>query len=156
MCLQEFGRCLLWSEISFNEAKQSFENCKTDDGYTLPFADASFDAVLLVDVLHHAEDAEAVLREAARVAPGCVVVKDHTPAGALDYRQLALMDWWANRSFGYDLNFAYLRWNEWQQLFAASALAAQRIERKLGLYPAPFGWAFDRGLHFIAQLERSA
>lgn len=37
------------------------------DGAALPFADASFDTVLLLDVLEHVADADAVLHEIARV-----------------------------------------------------------------------------------------
>lgn len=40
----------------------------------LPFADGAFDATLLVYVLHHADDAEGVLREVVRVTSGPVVV----------------------------------------------------------------------------------
>jgi len=38
------------------------------DGRKLPFADGSFDTVLLVSALHHADNPDEVLREAARVA----------------------------------------------------------------------------------------
>ncbi len=47
------------------------------DGATLPFADGSFDTVVLIDVLHHADDPPALLAEAARVAKQHVLVKDH-------------------------------------------------------------------------------
>ena len=48
------------------------------DGKHIPFSDKSFDAVMFVDVLHHAAAPAQLLREAARVAAKCVVIKDHT------------------------------------------------------------------------------
>lgn len=48
------------------------------DGVTLPFADASFDAAMLVFVLHHCSDQERVLSEALRVAQEGVLVFEDT------------------------------------------------------------------------------
>ena len=59
--------------IDYSAAKTSFAKQKTDahvataDATRLPFADESFDAVLIRDVLHHIRDAGAVLGEAHRV-----------------------------------------------------------------------------------------
>jgi SAM-dependent methyltransferase len=44
------------------------------DGRTLPFADASFDAALCIEVLEHIEDPRAFLREVNRVAPRQLIV----------------------------------------------------------------------------------
>jgi SAM-dependent methyltransferase len=61
---------------------QSLPADKTDlllgDFTRLPFADASFDTVLLHQVLHYAQEPEAVLAEAARAARvgGCIAVVD--------------------------------------------------------------------------------
>ncbi len=44
------------------------------DGRSLPFADASFDAALCLEVLEHLEDPAAVLREIHRVAPRQLLV----------------------------------------------------------------------------------
>src|SRR5262245_6931859 len=46
------------------------------DGHHLPFDDASFDAVMLSDVLHHCIDPAEVLRECLRVSSVCVLLKD--------------------------------------------------------------------------------
>lgn len=46
------------------------------DGRTLPFEDGSFDVALLITVLHHTPDPDAVLAEAARVARRVIVQED--------------------------------------------------------------------------------
>jgi SAM-dependent methyltransferase len=48
------------------------------DGQRLPFADASFDACLLVFVLHHCRDHDAIFQEALRVARKRVIVFEDT------------------------------------------------------------------------------
>jgi SAM-dependent methyltransferase len=46
------------------------------DGRRMPFLTATFDAALLLTVLHHCYDPEAVLREALRVARRVIVLED--------------------------------------------------------------------------------
>lgn len=46
------------------------------DGTTLPFAKDSFDVALLITVLHHAPDPDAVLREVTRVARRIIVIEE--------------------------------------------------------------------------------
>jgi SAM-dependent methyltransferase len=59
--------------VDFSRAKTAFAKKATDaqtvtaDAARLPFADGSFDAVLIRDVLHHVDDPTAVLGEARRV-----------------------------------------------------------------------------------------
>ena len=49
------------------------------DWKTLPYSDASFDTALLLTVLHHTPDPDALLAEAARVARQVIVIEDiHT------------------------------------------------------------------------------
>ena len=69
------------------------------DGRSIPHADDAFDTVLLVDVLHHAAEPLAVLREAARVARGAVLIKDHVREGWLAAPILTLMDRVGNARF---------------------------------------------------------
>ncbi|MER5961402.1 methyltransferase domain-containing protein [Streptomyces sp. NPDC002057] len=68
------------------------------DGDTLPFPDKSFDAALLVFVLHHAERPEALVREVVRVTRSTVVVIEDAP------ETLAQRLWW--RGWDYLLNHA--------------------------------------------------
>ncbi len=55
------------------------------DGTTIPYGDASVDVVMFVDVLHHTDDPEVLLREARRVARRAIVLKDHTRDGLLAF-----------------------------------------------------------------------
>ncbi len=46
------------------------------DGTAIPFPDKAFDCALLLTVLHHTPDPDAVLREAARVARRIIIIED--------------------------------------------------------------------------------
>ncbi len=46
------------------------------DGKHLPFADNSFDKVLLLTVLHHIPEPELVIKEALRVADELIIIED--------------------------------------------------------------------------------
>ena len=46
------------------------------DGTTLPFGDDSFDVALVITVLHHAPDPDAVLAEVRRVARRIIVIEE--------------------------------------------------------------------------------
>jgi SAM-dependent methyltransferase len=124
------------------------------DGKTLPFVDGSFDYVTIVDVLHHTEDPAAVLTEAARVARLGIIVKDHLLEGPLAGPTLRLMDWVGNRGHNVVLPYNYLTRAEWQGAFYRARLNTVSSREKLGLYPRPFSWMFDRKLHFVALLAR--
>ncbi|HKN66593.1 MAG TPA: class I SAM-dependent methyltransferase [Gemmatimonadaceae bacterium] len=123
------------------------------DGYTIPSADKSFDAVLLVDVLHHAADAAKLLRECARVARRCVIVKDHVREGIGAEQTLRLMDWVGNAHHGVRLPYNYWSPGEWEAALAQAGLVARSWRRDLALYPPPITWLCDRSLHVLALLE---
>lgn len=126
------------------------------DGAVLPFADGRFDYVTIVDVLHHTDDPAAVLREAARVGRRGVVIKDHLRQGLLAGPTLRLMDWVGNRGHDVRLPYNYLDQAQWNGVFAQAGLAVAARQNRLGLYPMPLNWAFERDLHFVARLESAA
>jgi SAM-dependent methyltransferase len=82
--------------------------CRAFDGVHLPFADESFDGCMFVDVLHHAPDAAAILREARRVSKKFILIKDHLAESALAHFRLRVMDWVGNRAHGVALPYNYL------------------------------------------------
>ena len=122
------------------------------DGVKIPEADGSVDAVLFVDVLHHTDDPIVLLREAARVARKCVIIKDHVREGFAAGPILRAMDWVGNSRFGVRLPYLYWNTHEWNRGFAAAGLRRERWTRAVKLYPAPITWLCDRGLHVIAVL----
>ena len=106
----------------------------TYNGRELPFADETFDLVTIVDVLHHAEDPEAVVREALRVLrpDGHVVIKDHLRTSLWSSWVLLAMDNSSNFSVHELANGRYLSPIEWVNLIAA---AGGHIEEMVAPFP---------------------
>lgn len=125
------------------------------DGTTIPFPDGSFDAALFVDVIHHATDGMAVLREARRVTRDALIIKDHRRDGLLAGTTLRFMDAVGNRRHGVALPYTYWSTPEWRARFEELGLKPEVDIRRLGLYPFPASLLFDRGLHFVARLRRA-
>ena len=123
------------------------------DGRHIPFQDGAFDAAIAVDTFHHAEDADALLAECARVAR-LVVVKDHLRDPWLARPTLRFMDWVGNRRHGVSVPDDYWRRRRWEEAFARAGLAVESFHT-LDLFPVPLTWIFDRGLHFVAGLRRA-
>ncbi len=122
-------------------------------GLEIPFADDTFDGVLFVDVLHHSDDAIALLREARRVARRFVIIKDHCRNGLLAERTLRFMDDVGNARFGISLPYNYWPHERWHATFQELGLSIASWEQRLGIYPWPATLIFDRNLHFVAKLD---
>jgi SAM-dependent methyltransferase len=123
------------------------------DGERIPYEDASFDVVMLIDVLHHANDPQVLLREAKRVARQAVVIKDHTRAGFLAGPRLRFMDWVGNARHGVVLPYNYWSRNRWHSELKNLGLVVDQWSEKLHLYPWWANWLFGCSLHFIARLK---
>ena len=122
------------------------------DGRQLPFADRSFDVVMLVDVLHHAEEPHLLLSEVARVAANCVIIKDHLTGAWLSHERLRLMDWVGNIGHGVPLRYAYWSPEQWRDAFRDARLREVDRRERLGLYGPTLRWLFERRLHFVSRL----
>jgi SAM-dependent methyltransferase len=125
------------------------------DGKVIPFESGSFDAVMLVDVLHHADEPMTLLREAVRVARSTLVLKDHTRNGLWAEPTLRLMDWIGNAHDGVALPYNYWTRDQWLEAFDSLGLDVEAWVTRLRLYPPPASLAFGRSLHFIARLGLS-
>lgn len=123
------------------------------DGNTLPFGDQSFDVVMFVDVLHHTDDPNVLLTEAARVTRNRVVIKDHCRDGLLAGPTLRFMDYVGNARYGVALPYNYWPLARWQAAWTKLGLKPAVWVDELGLYPVWANWIFGRKLHFVTALE---
>lgn len=122
------------------------------DGETIPWPDDHFEVALFVDVLHHTDAPARLLAEAKRVSRRGIVIKDHLRDGILAGSTLRFMDWVGNAAHGVRLPYNYLSHSEWSDVWAKLDLKVERLTDRMGLYPRPFSWLFDRRLHFVARL----
>lgn len=125
------------------------------DGKTIPYNDKSFDVVMFVDVLHHTDYPESLLREANRISQDVILLKDHIKDGIFAGLTLRLMDWVGNAHYGVVLPYNYWTEQQWRKVFTVLGLTIQEWNTHIGLYPWPASWIFDRSLHFIAKLGQN-
>jgi SAM-dependent methyltransferase len=113
------------------------------DGLHLPFPDRSFDAVSMIDVLHHREDPRAVLAEAVRVARKVVAVKDHFAFGLISRKLLLLMDVAGNAKDGIPSPGTYFDPVTWVSMVAAAGGRLVSLDWPLAIHSMPWrlvGW----------------
>ncbi|HEX2031559.1 MAG TPA: class I SAM-dependent methyltransferase [Actinomycetota bacterium] len=95
------------------------------DPLRVPAPDRSFDAVLLLFVLHHIPrwaDQGRVVAEAARVARRRVVVIEDTPTSRLDRAVNVAWDWALNLRHGVPTPFTFRTVEGWRGVFARAGL----------------------------------
>lgn len=125
------------------------------DGRTFPCGDRSYDVVMFVDVLHHSDNVERLLAEAARVARRYVILKDHTLEGVFSAGRLRFMDRVGNLRFGVRIPYNYYTKAQWLEAFGKVGLKVDVWKSKLDLYPWPFSIVFDSTLHFVGRLAKA-
>jgi len=123
------------------------------DGYHLPLANKSIDAVMLIDVLHHCDDPLQVLQECLRVAGEGVLIKDHVANSRLQHLVLAFMDWIGNRAHHVALPNNYWSSQQWQDALHHSGAEVTSKVDDLPLYPVPLSWIFGKRLHNFWWIE---
>lgn len=123
------------------------------DGKKLPFANNSFDCVLLIDTLHHAKNISELIKESVRVCKNTIIIKDHYVFGVFSFYVLKLMDWLGNKPYGVVLPYNYYSYKQWQQLYKRSGLKKEDEINKLNIFSFPFSILFSSNYHFIVRLK---
>lgn len=126
---------------------------KEYDGRRLPCDDKSFDAITIIDVVHHTDEPDLILAEAARVSRGIVIIKDHLNDGFLAESTLRFMDRVGNDRHGVRLPYNYLSEREWRDRCAHNGLEITEWETDLDLYPPIVSAVFGRRLHVLMTLQ---
>jgi SAM-dependent methyltransferase len=123
------------------------------DGRHLPFPDRSFEAVTMIDVLHHCDDPEQVLREIMRVASRVVAIKDHFSFGPITNRLLYAMDIAGNAKDGIPSPGNYLSPRQWVAMIDDAGGRITALDWPLKTHDLPWrivGWP---ELQFTARIE---
>jgi SAM-dependent methyltransferase len=128
---------------------------KLFDGTTLPYPNLSFDAVMLIDVLHHTVDPLRLLQEALRVCRNYLIVKDHLLDGFAAGMRLRFLDYAGNADFGVALPYNYMSEKQWVEFETLLQVRVMTKTKKLDLYPWPVNLVFGSGLHFLALYSKS-
>jgi SAM-dependent methyltransferase len=129
--------------------------CAVFDGKRIPYDDGSFDVCMFIDVLHHSQEVQPLLKEGCRVSRGWIVIKDHLCEGIVDHWRLRSMDWVGNLPHGVQLTYNYQTRGQWTECFVSCGLQVITWKDEIPLYSFPFRLLFSRGLHFVALLRRA-
>ena len=125
------------------------------DGVHLPFPDRAFEAVSIVDVLHHCTEPRAVLGEALRVADRVLVIKDHFAFGPLTHRMLYWMDLAGNARDGTHSPGTYFEPSQWVDMIGGAGGRLVALDWPLKTHDLPWrivGWP---QLQFTAKVVRA-
>jgi ubiquinone/menaquinone biosynthesis C-methylase UbiE len=123
------------------------------NGRNFPYRDASFDVVLLIDMLHHTTDQMILLREARRVTRKAIIIKDHLCERFGATAILRAMDWVGNARYHISLTYNYWSKKEWFEAFNSLNLTPKEWITDVKLYPFPANLIFGRALQFIARID---
>ena len=121
---------------------------------TIPFADETFDVVLLADVLHHDPEPHRLLEECVRLTRRILLIKDHKVDGFLAWHRIALLDWAANAPYGVPCLYRYNSPAQWAELHRRHGLKVVREFTSMRLYLPVYDALFGGRLQYMAVLKK--
>lgn len=124
--------------VEFGNRVRGLPYVRLEDRLATPFPDDSFDAVLLLFVLHHVprwEDQEALLIEAARVSRQRVILVEDTPLSRGDRLLNTAWDWTLNLRHGVPKPFSFRTVEGWRGVFRRNGLLEWASETYRPVWP---------------------
>jgi ubiquinone/menaquinone biosynthesis C-methylase UbiE len=124
--------------VEFGNRVGGYPYIRMRDALTVPVEDDSFDAVLLLFVLHHVErweDQDRLLREGVRVARSRVIVLEDTPLSNVDRVLNVAWDWALNLRHGVPRPFTFRTVEGWTQAFRRAGLVIRYAETYRAKWP---------------------
>ncbi|MFC1627372.1 class I SAM-dependent methyltransferase [Patescibacteria group bacterium] len=108
---------------------KTFIPVKKYDGKRLPFPNNSFDCVMMIDVLHHSNNPEMIIKEAKRVSRKFVLIKDHYWKNKLDFLLLKFADYIGNKPYGIPLPYNFLKITNWKKIIKNTKLKITKSQK---------------------------
>jgi ubiquinone/menaquinone biosynthesis C-methylase UbiE len=124
--------------VEFGNRVGGLPYVKLEHPPAIPFADGSFDAVLVLFVLHHVprwEDQEALLAEAVRVSRHRLILVEDTPLSRTDRLLNTAWDWALNLRHGVPKPFSFRTVEGWRGVLRRSGLVERASETYRPLWP---------------------
>src|SRR3989344_4738516 len=89
---------------------------KIFDGKKIPYKKKSFDTIILIDVLHHTENIEELIKECIKVSKKYIIIKDHYYKNLIDYLILKIYDYIGNKPYNINLPYNFKKIGYWKKL----------------------------------------
>lgn len=126
------------------------------DGRHVPFESDRFDLVTINDVLHHAEDPQAVVSEALRVLRpgGALVIKDHFRLGPISNAVLWAMDVVGNYSPGVLVRGKYLSPTEWVDVVSRAGGTVDKLLWPFKVHDLPWRAVTKSEYQFVMRVKK--
>jgi SAM-dependent methyltransferase len=124
--------------VEFGNRVGGFPYIRLADPLEVPVEDGTFDAVLLLFVLHHVErweDQERLLAEASRVGRTRLVILEDTPASPVERGFNVAWDWALNLRHGVPRPFTFRTAEGWMNAFRRAGLRLRHRERYRARWP---------------------
>jgi ubiquinone/menaquinone biosynthesis C-methylase UbiE len=124
--------------VDFGNRVGRFPYVRLEDALALPFETRSFDAVMLLFVLHHVaswDDQVRLVSEATRVARRRVVVIEDTPTSRLDRTWNVAWDWLLNLRHGVPKPFTFRTVEAWRGVFRRAGLHSACVDTYRARWP---------------------
>lgn len=124
--------------VEYGNRVRDFPFVKLEDPVRIPAGDGSYDAVMMLFVLHHMErsqDQERLVAEARRVARRRVVVLEDTPVSRVDLAMNTFWDWVLNLRHGVPTPFTFRSPDAWGEVFAGAGLSVRHRETYRAWWP---------------------